>query len=191
MRYRRYTGVSLTPVWTIMGVNFLLFLATTVAPQLVFFLGIQPASFLSRPWTIVTSIFVHGGFGHIIVNMLALYFFGSYTLRLLGKVRFQLVYFSGGIMGGLFFVWLGSPLATAVGASGAVFALGGLLAVMQPMLRVFIFPIPVPIPIWVAVIGGFFIISSGVAWQAHLGGLAFGLAAGYVFRRVSFRTVEY
>lgn len=68
-------------------------------------------------------------------------------------------------MGGLFFVWLGSPLATAVGASGAVFALGGLLAVMQPMLRVFIFPIPVPIPIWVAVIGGFFIISSGVAWS--------------------------
>lgn len=80
---------------------------------------------------------------------------------------------------------LAPPLSIAIGASGAVFALGGALAVMRPKLRVLVFPVPVPMPLWVAVIGGFVIISflPNVAWQAHLGGLAFGTIGGYFFRR--------
>ena len=80
---------------------------------------------------------------------------------------------------------LGEPLSVAVGASGAIFALGGALAVMRPKLRVVIFPIPVPLPLWIAVIGGFIILSllPFVAWQAHLGGLIIGFIAGYIFRR--------
>ena len=80
---------------------------------------------------------------------------------------------------------LGSPFALVVGASGAVFALGGTLAVLTPKLRVIVFPIPVPMPLWVAVIGGFVVMSffPNVAWQGHLGGLVFGLIAGYFFRR--------
>jgi membrane associated rhomboid family serine protease len=48
-----------------------------------------------------------------------------------------------------------------------------------------IFPIPVPVPLWAAVIGGFLVVSflPGVAWQAHLGGIIFGLIAGYVIKR--------
>jgi len=83
------------------------------------------------------------------------------------------------------FILLGPPFATAVGASGAVFALGGALAIMRPKLKVIIFPIPIPLDLWIAVIGGFLVISflPYIAWQAHLGGLVTGLVAGYFFRK--------
>ena len=104
---------------------------------------------------------------------------------LIGDARFLLVYFLGGIVGNLFYMLLGPAYAIAIGASGAVFAVGGALAVMAPKLRVYVFPIPAPLPLWAGVIGVFVVISilPYVAWQAHLGGLAFGLLAGYYFRR--------
>jgi membrane associated rhomboid family serine protease len=51
-------------------------------------------------------------------------------------------------------------------------------------MSVMIFPIPLPIPLWVAVTGGFLLLSfmPSVAWQAHLGGLVVGLVAGLIFR---------
>ena len=166
-------------------INFVIFIATLIRSELIYILGFQPAAFFSRPWTIVTAMFVHAGFWHIFANMLTLYFFGSYFSRLVGRGRFLLVYFAGGIIGNLLFWALAFPFAVAVGASGAVFALAGGLMVMQPRLPVIIFPIPIPIPLWVAVIGGFLILSfmSGIAWQAHLGGLIVGLIAGFIIRR--------
>jgi len=184
-----YRSSRPTAVWLIIGINLLLFIATLINGNLILLLGFQPASFLARPWTIVTNLFIHGGLWHIFANMLTLYFFGSFLCRLIGVKRFLLVYFVGGIVGNIFFFLLPpSPSAIAIGASGAVFALGGLLAVMMPRLRVFIFPIPAPLPLWIAVIGGFIILTLfspflGIAWQAHLGGLVFGLIAGYIFKR--------
>jgi membrane associated rhomboid family serine protease len=117
--------------------------------------------------------------------MLTLYFFGSYLSRLVGDRRFLITYFGGGILGNILFILLGPLFSIAIGASGAVFALGGALTVMRPRLTVFVFPIPAPIPLWAAVIGGFVILSfiPFVAWQAHLGGLVFGLIIGYFFRK--------
>ena len=185
MAYKRYQGFKLTPIWVLIALNFLLFIATAIAPELIFLLGLQPASFLHRPWTIVTSLFIHSGLWHIIANMLTLYFFGTYLSRLVGESKLLIAYFCGGIVGNVLFILLAPPLSIAIGASGAVFALGGALAVMRPKLRVFVFPIPVPLPLWSAVIGGFLIISlfPGIAWQAHLGGLVLGLIAGYFFRK--------
>jgi membrane associated rhomboid family serine protease len=166
-------------------INFAVFLATMIRSELIYLLGLQPAAVLSRPWTVVTAMFVHAGFWHIFANMLTLYFFGSYFSRLIGQNRFLLVYFAGGIIGNILFWALASPFSVAVGASGAVFAIAGGLVVMRPKLPVIIFPIPIPVPLWGAVIGGFVILSfmSGVAWQAHLGGLIVGLLAGYIFRK--------
>jgi len=183
MAYQRF---RLSAVWLLIGTNLLLFIATLIERDLIWLLGLQPASFLGRPWTLVTNLFVHGGIGHILANMVTLYFFGSYLSRLIGVRKFLIVYFGGGILGNIFYIFLApSPLSTAIGASGAVFALGGVLTVMRPRLRVFIFPIPAPLPLWVAVIGSFLILSlfPHVAWQAHLGGLFLGLAAGYLFRK--------
>ncbi len=184
MRYRGYQGLSLTPVWVLMGVNFLLYIATEIAPGLVYFFGLQPYRFPDWPWTIVTSLFIHGGLWHVIANMVTLLFFGTYLLRLVGGGRFLLVYFGGGILGSILFILLAPPLSIAVGASGAVFALGGALAVMRPKLKVLVFPLPFPLPLWAAVIGGFLILSlfPHIAWQAHLGGLVLGLISGYFFR---------
>jgi len=133
----------------------------------------------------VTSLFVHAGFGHILANMITLYFFGTYLSRLVGENKFLIIYFCGGLLGNILYLFLANPFSVAVGASGAVFALGGALTVMQPRMRIFIFPIPVPVPLWLAVIGGFLILSfmPGIAWEAHLGGLVFGLVAAYFFRR--------
>ena len=189
MAYKSYQSFKLTPIWILILINFLLFVVTAIAPQLILLLGLQPAGLLVRPWTIVTSLFVHSGLWHITANMLTLYFFGRYLSRLIGDSKFLIVYFGGGILGNILFVLLAPPFAIAVGASGAIFALGGALAVMRPKLTVFVFPIPVPIPLWVAVIGGFIIISflPYIAWQAHLGGIIFGLIAGYLFMKREYR----
>jgi len=185
MRYRSYRGPSFSPLWVLIGTNIMMFIATFIAPKLVFVLGLLPAAFWDRPWTIVTSMFVHGGIWHVMANMFTLFFFGRYLCALVGEKRFLTVYFVGGILGSIFFVLLAPPLSIAVGASGAVFALAGALVWMRPKTRVFIIPIPVPLPLWVAVIGGFLILSlfPNVAWQAHLGGLVVGLISGYFFRR--------
>ena len=185
MRYRSYREHSFNPLWVLIGANTLMFIATFIAPKLIFLLGLLPAVFWDRPWTIITSFFVHGGLWHVTANMLTLFFFGRYLSALIGERKFLAVYFIGGILGSIFYLLLAPPLSIAVGASGAVFAVGGALAVLRPKIRVLVFPIPAPIPLWAAVIGGFLILSffPFVAWQAHLGGLVFGLAAGYFFQK--------
>jgi len=185
MVYRNYRRSNLTPIWVLIGINVILYIVIRIAPDLILSLGLIPAKIADRPWTIITSIFIHGGLWHILVNMVTLYFFGRYLTVLLGEWKFLAVFFVGGIVGNILYLFLGESLPIAIGASGAVFALGGVLAVMRPKLRVIVFPIPAPIPLWAAVIGGVLIISffPNVAWQAHLGGLAWGLAIGYFFRK--------
>ena len=190
--YRSYKRSNLNPLWILIALNVILFVVTLATPSLIRSFGLAPAGFAERPWTILTSLFLHGSFGHILGNMITLYFFGRYLRLLVGSSKFLLVYFIGGILGGILYILLAPPLSIAIGASGAVFALGGALAVMRPKLRVLVFPIPVPMPLWAAVVGGFIIISflPNVAWQAHLGGLAFGVIGGYFFRRKE-RLVSY
>ena len=181
------------PLWVLIGLNLLLFMATEIIKRVdpeffyefVLFLGLIPAIILERPWAIITSMFLHSGVWHILANMLTLYFFGRYLCVLIGEKKFLLIYFVGGIVAGIFYILLGPSYTPAIGASGAVFALGGTLAVMRPRLRVFVFPIPVPLPLWAAIIGVFLVLSffPNVAWQAHLGGLLFGLVTGYFLRK--------
>jgi membrane associated rhomboid family serine protease len=221
MSYRSYRPQSIVPVLAIIILCFVVYIATSIANftwhpgqqtnlfnfcqtasqiytlqsnyinPLTFLLGLTTACFQCMPWTIVTSLFVHGSIWHILFNMITLYFFGTFLIRLVGTRDFLIIYFVGGIIGNIFFMLfailnlLASPFSIVIGASGAIFALGGALAMLTPRLRVFVFPIPVAMPLWVAVLGGFVILSflPGVAWQGHLGGLVTGLAAGFLLRR--------
>lgn len=182
---RSYSTFNLNAIWFLIAVNVLIFIFTLVRPDVISFLGLTPALLPHQPWIIITNLFVHGGFGHILCNMISLYFLGSFLTRLVGEKNFLKVYFAGGLLGNIFYIFLGPPLTPGIGASGAIFALGGVLVIMAPRLPVFVFLIPIPMPLWSAMT--FFLIISffvrGIAWQAHLGGFLLGLIAGYFFKR--------
>jgi len=188
----------LESIYAIILVNVLVYFGSYIRPSVVDMFALSPSDVWSYPWTIVTSMFTHQDFAHILFNMWAFYFFGSAVLKILGVGRFWLIYMVGGIVGSLTYVLLGNPHTWVIGASGAIFALGGALAVLRPQLKIIFFPIPVPMPLWVAVIVNFTIMTLltivlgwGIAWQAHLGGLVFGAVAGWFFRRRSFNTYRW
>lgn len=183
---RTYRAVNLNVLWFLIALNVLIFMITLVRPQeVISLLGLTPALLSQQPWTIISSMFVHGSFWHILFNMLALYFLGSFFIRVAGERSFLAVFFLGGLAGNGLFALLANPFSTGVGASGGIFALAGALAMIAPRVPVFMFFIPIPMPLWIAsiilLLLSFFF--SGIAWQAHLGGFVLGLIAGLIFKR--------
>ncbi len=181
----RYQNPDTSPVTGLIIINAALFLVTLAVPRLELSLGLQPSLVSARPWTIFSSMFIHDGWWHIISNMLALYFFGTFLVSLVGGNIFLIIYFGAGLAGNLL-VWALAPLfSITVGASGAIYGVGGALAILRPNQKVYIIPIPIPLPLWVAVLGGFLVLFAfaGISWQAHLGGLIFGMIAGYFLKR--------
>jgi len=157
----------------------------TIDNPVVRLLGLSAVQLAQQPWTIISSVFVHGGFGHILFNMISLYFLGSFFLRATGERSFLAVFFLGGLAGNAVYVLLAPPNVIGIGASGAIFAIGGALAVIVPKAPVYVFFIPIAMPLWAAILI-FFLLSflfSGVAWQAHLGGVLAGVIAGFILRR--------
>lgn len=106
----------------------------------------------AQVWTLITSMFLHAGFLHLFVNMFSLYFLGKFLEPLIGRKRFFWFYIISGIFAGLFFALLafsfGSTLIGgrlfgtadlfAVGASGAIFGLAGVMAVLVPRSKVYL-----------------------------------------------------
>jgi membrane associated rhomboid family serine protease len=189
MYYRVRRDDNLTPIWVIMGINVLIFLLLLFKQDMVYFLGMQPASVLAMPWTVITAMFTHASFWHILANMFTFYFFARFVMGLVGTRFMVIIYLVGGIIGNIFFILIAlifpdNMYHIVIGASGAVFALGGTLAVLRPTLRVIAFPIPIPMPLWVAILIGFVILSiiPGIAWQAHLGGVVCGVIFGLFLR---------
>jgi membrane associated rhomboid family serine protease len=138
-----------------------------------------PSDIIARPWTLVSYMFVHANFMHILFNMIGLYFFGPRLEARLGDRRFLALYFASGIAGGLLsFVF--APNAAIVGASGATLGVLAGYARFWPQDRIYIYGI-LPVTARVMVIG--LVIWSlfsglrgggGIAEFAHLGGLIAG-----------------
>jgi membrane associated rhomboid family serine protease len=182
-----YGAFALNPVLVLIVINFVFYIASLINDDITYRLGLIPFLFTERPWTLLTAMFVHSGFLHLFGNMVVLYFFGTFLVRLIGSNWFVLLYFAGGLVGNALYLWLGESLSLVLGASGAVYAIAGALVVMMPRLPVRLYFI-LPVPLWVVVLVFFGIWSipnliPNVAWQAHLGGLAVGLIAGFFFRR--------
>lgn len=160
-------------------------------------------------WTLITSMFMHAGFGHLLVNMVSMFFIGNLIEKIIGRKRFLWFYMIAGIVAGLSFVglaylglffgggqsFLGEIGNFAVGASGALFGLGGLLAVLIPRLRVFVFFF-IPMPMWLAMVVlmfGIWILSAfgglPIGNTAHFGGLVVGVIYGFYLRNKYARKV--
>jgi membrane associated rhomboid family serine protease len=136
-------------------------------------------------WQVVTYMFVHGGWGHIFFNMLALFLFGIQLERRMGSTEFALFYFVSGVGAGIATVFInsatGQGMIPVVGASGAIFGVLLAFASYFPDARIFIFGIlPMRAPVAVGLYAGIEIVASftsfqsGVAHLTHLAGLAFG-----------------
>jgi membrane associated rhomboid family serine protease len=153
------------------------------SPQVGFLLGMDPAAVATRPWTVVTYLFVHSGILHLATNMFGLYVFGTAVEERMGSRAFILYYLYCGAGAALFsaLVNLITPLGPFVGASGAVFGVMVAFATYWPEAEVRIFPLPMPIRAWTLVIGLAVIdlvfaqlVHDGIAHEAHIGGLLVG-----------------
>jgi hypothetical protein len=147
-------------------------------------------------------MFIHDGILHIFFNMWALLILGREVEVALGRARFTLLYFLSGFVGGLAYVSTAlfiprNLLIPAVGASGAVFGVMGAFAVLFPRrpLAMFFYLIPIIAPAFVAIailatiqtILALILPFSSIAYSAHVGGLAVGLAAALIWKRLVMR----
>ncbi|APW99948.1 rhomboid family intramembrane serine protease [Halobiforma lacisalsi AJ5] len=190
-------GGSGSPVLEILVV----FLAVYLLQGVAAFAGAMGGLFVlappltDNPWTIVTSVYAHGGMGHLLSNSVALLLFGWPIARATSRLRFHLFFAITGALAGISQILLtdavlASPLVAAtgrpgvLGASGAVFALMGYLIASNRLsagLASF-----VDVPRWVAIT--VFVVlaaavtlataSPGVALVAHFAGFLLGLFAG-------------
>lgn len=166
--------------------------------RLVFSLQLPSAwtSILQRPWTLLTYMFVHTGFFHLLFNMVWLYVFGLYFMRWFNNRQLLMVYLLGGLSGGLFYVLAYNvfPLYSSVldntvlmGASASVLALTLAVAIYRPnesLLLMFIGPVKLK---WLAVamvVIDLLSLAGGNAGGslAHLGGALFGAFFGFFSR---------
>ncbi len=107
-------------------------------------IALTPSLILSGKsiWTFLTSMFMHGSIFHLFANMFSLFFVGRLLEKIIGKKRFFWTYMMAGLAGGIFFILAGLIFGgldiPAVGASGALFGLLGVLAVIVPYSRVYL-----------------------------------------------------
>lgn len=188
MRYGNRDGEYI-PIIVLVLINLLFYLAINISRfvdlNLITLLGLSRQTFWQEPWTIVTYMFSHEAFWHLLANMVTLFFFGNFLNRIAGAKNLLITYLAGGLCAGIMVLLISPAYALTIGASGAVFALMGAVTMIAPKLQVFVFPIPVAIPLWVATLAGFLILIpiGGVSWQGHLGGLLFGLLMGWYLRK--------
>ena len=177
--------------------------------------GFMPARFLDPgkfgyAWwevaiTLVSSLFLHGGFVHLIGNLIYLWVFGGAVEEAMGRARFFVFYLACGAAGSLTHTVL-FPQSTvpSIGASGSIAGLLGAFLVFRPRARIVtLFPLVVYwamaelpavvfLPIWIGMqfFSGFLSLQAahatqevaGVAWWAHVGGFLFGMAVAGIFR---------
>lgn len=189
--------IAITTITSLIGIAIFIFY-----PEQVGYIALKPSNILQGQyiWTIVTHMFIHGGFGHLLINMFVLFSLGSLCERIIGRKRFLWFYLLSGIFAGILSVILsglygntawgerifGSPEIFMVGASGAIFAIAGLYVMLLPKLRFMIIFLPffslpayVMVPLVLFIVWGASILGNWpIGNVAHFGGFLAGIIYG-------------
>jgi membrane associated rhomboid family serine protease len=153
--------------------------------------------------TILTAMFIHGGWLHILGNMIYLWAFGPEIEDILGRLRYIVFYFSGGIVASIAQVAI-NPESTvpSLGASGAIAAVMGAFLITFPhdRIRTIIFLgwfVTIPLIPAIFLVGFWFLIQlfsevgtlihrngegGGIAYMSHVGGFVFGMVFARLFK---------
>ena len=151
------------------------------------YMAFVPGRILVAPWTVVTYMFAHGGFWHLFLNMLVLFFFGPPLEQRWGSSEFLKYYLLCGL-GGAALSFLFAPMSPIIGASAAVYGVMLAFAMFWPDSPIYIWGIlPVKakyLVMFMAAVSIMSMFGSGrgdnIAHAAHLG----GFAAGFLYLRL-------
>jgi len=189
------------------------FFSLVFFPVSIDYFALKPSNILAGKylWTLVTHMFVHGGFFHLFINMFVLFSLGGLCEKIVGGKRFIWFYLISGVFAGLLSVILagfygygdlgkvfGSPDVYMVGASGAIFAIAGLFVVLLPRIRFMIIFLPffslpayimVPLVLFLTWLATIFA-GLPIGNVAHFGGFIAGLGYGFYLRTKYKRKVK-
>ena len=183
-------GTSLTPVVKrLLVANVVAFIVTlAIGPELIFeWFSFQPRNLLTRPWGVFTYMFLHGDFMHILVNMLALFFFGPPLEARWGGREFFRFYLVAGL-GGVALSFLFVP-ASVIGASAAVFGVMLAFAMSWPDSPIYVWGIfPVKAKWLVAFL---FVMSMFAAFGDHGGAVAHFAHLGGFFTAFAYLKMDW
>ncbi|MBI2632604.1 rhomboid family intramembrane serine protease [Candidatus Pacearchaeota archaeon] len=201
---KRYSA-NTTIIFVTIFVSVVFFILQLIDVETIKYFALYPKNILAGKylWTLLTHIFVHGGIGHLLINMFALFSLGGICEKIIGRKRYIWFYLITGIFAGLLSVLMagffgygylakvfGSPEIYMVGASGAIFGIAGLFVILLPKVRFTIIFLPffslpayimvpaVLILTWLTTIAT----NLPIGNVAHFGGFLTGIIYGYYLR---------
>lgn len=170
----------LSSLWLSLAI-FIIFIFQTLISNFTDIFILDSNIALTRPWTLITAIFLHSNLVHLLYNLLGLALFGIILENIIGTKKFLKLFFIAGLVAS----FAGLPFYDRIlGASGAIFGIIGMLAILRPKMVIWLYGMPMPMIlalfIWAAIdIFGIFF-PQGTANLSHLAGLAVGIITGVI-----------
>jgi len=175
----------------ITGICIIIFILQNIINGFTDSLILISSSVLERPWTLITSIFLHGSFIHLLYNMLGLALFGTILENDIGSKKFLMIFFAAGLSASFISLFFYNAV---LGASGALFGILGVLAVIRAKMTIWVYFIPMPMYVaaifWVLLDIFGILFPHGIANIAHLAGLGLGIAYGFYIKKPSLKKKE-
>ncbi|VAY86483.1 FIG056164: rhomboid family serine protease [hydrothermal vent metagenome] len=168
--------ISLTNI--IIIINIIIFIVQNNIQHSIILFGLNIYIIKYHLWyQLLSTMFIHGGFAHILMNMFVLFQFGNQIETNIGKFKYLLLYITGGLLtslGSLGYMYYSGNWANLIGASGAISVLIGFLALRDKFNRQGLI-------IWILLISfAPLLLGLPIAWYSHIIGFIIGWVLGYI-----------